>query len=126
VNFFLFFRLKRVGWDNKTPVLQLSSHKSEDTFLSYNWKSKYEKNFFKSYFTITDYGACSVVYPYLDFEFGLTKNATNRQYDGLIVYKEVIFIHNKKDDDSSDQVRDTTEALMGLGHLVRAFYLDKC
>jgi len=94
VNDFFFFqtRLRKIGWDNKKPVLELTSHKSEEILLSYNWKTK-NKNFFKSYFTLTDYGACSVLYPYLDLEYKPTSNATDRQYDGFTIYKQVSFNH---------------------------------
>jgi hypothetical protein len=52
-------------------------------------KNKVEKNFFDSSFTITDYGACSVIYPYLDFDNPNTKDLGNKHYNGSVYYNEV-------------------------------------
>ena len=71
-------------------IIELSSHNSDDILLSYTWKTNFEYNFFKSYFTLTDYGACSIIYPYLDFENPGTKNLTTRQYDGVTLYDKVM------------------------------------
>ena len=40
------------------------------------------KYFFKSFHSLTDYGSCANIYPYLDFENPHTKDATDRQYKG--------------------------------------------
>jgi hypothetical protein len=90
-------RMKKLGWNKTIAIVELSSHNSEDIILSYTWKTKFEYNFFKSYFTLTDYGACSIVYPYLDFENPSTRNLTSRQYDGVTLYDKVFitmgFLH---------------------------------
>ena len=87
-------RLKKLGWNGTIPVLEMSSHKSDDLLLLVDWKGKFENNFFRSAFTITDYGACSVVYPYLDFENPKTQNLTKRNYDGLTLYNQVNLTDN--------------------------------
>ena len=82
-------RLKRIGYNGIIPVLQLSSHKSNDTILSVIWKRTFEKNFFDASFTITDYGACSIIYPYLDLENPGTKDLGSKHYNGSTYYNEV-------------------------------------
>ena len=53
--------------------------------LRVKWKSTYKKYFFNSFHSLTDYGACANIYPYLDFENPLTKNAEDRQYNGTFL-----------------------------------------
>ena len=87
-------RLKKVGYNGTLPVLGMSSHKGNNTILSAKWKRGEAVTFFDASFTITDYGACSVVYPYLDFENPKTKNMETRNYDGQTLDDEAIAIFN--------------------------------
>ena len=46
-----------------------------DMVLQTEWKSKYKQNFLNAYKSATDYGACCLITPYLDFELNKTREA---------------------------------------------------
>ena len=74
--------MRKIGWNETTPFLKVASQPNEDAVLRYTWKLELPYTFFKAYQGLADYGACSVLYPYLDFENPETKHLENRQYSG--------------------------------------------
>ncbi len=82
---FLESLMTKIGWNETENFAALASQKETDTLLMVNWKSKYESFFFNSFLALTDFGACPLIYPYLDFEYGPTKDSQDRQYNGSII-----------------------------------------
>ena len=62
--------------------------------LRVNWKSTYNKYFFNSFHSLTDYGACANIYPHLDFENPLTRDAVDRQYNGTFLENVTYGVRN--------------------------------
>ena len=58
--------------ENKTEYIYNENHKYNfnfsDMILEADWKSDSPKYFFPAYKSATDYGACCLITPYLDFE----------------------------------------------------------
>jgi len=50
----------------------------------------FEKFFTASHQTLTDYGVCQNVYPYLDYEFSDQNNISMGNYNGSTFYNQVI------------------------------------
>ncbi len=74
--------LRAVGWNLNKTFLLLASQESEDALLRVTWKTTMQQEFFAAYKAMTDYGACQIIFPHLDFEDDDTKNLINRQYTG--------------------------------------------
>ena len=57
-------------WKPDTRFYNISTQKCSDTILRVIWKNnaEYTRVFFNAYKTSTDYGACCLITPYLDFE----------------------------------------------------------
>ena len=73
--------MRKIGWNDTTPFIKVASQPLNDSILRYTWKILPPYTFFEAYMSLTDYGPCAVLYPYLDFENPRTKNLKNRQYD---------------------------------------------
>ena len=74
--------MQNIGWNDTTPFIKVASQPLDDAILRYTWKLLPPYTFFKAYMSLTDYGPCAVLYPYLDFENPKTKDLKNRQYAG--------------------------------------------
>ncbi len=69
--------LESVGWDDETPFYKLASQNCSDMVLQAEWKNIYKKEFHEFFKSATDYGACCLITPYLDFEFNDTDKIVN-------------------------------------------------
>lgn len=63
--------------------------KSHLFFPFKSWMTVNEKFFTPSYLSLTDYGACHVVYPYLDYEYADKNKIPPGAYNGSTFYYEV-------------------------------------
>ena len=71
-----------------------ASQPPKDAMLRVNWKNTYTKYFFNSFHSLTDYGACATIHPYLDFENPITKDALDRQYSASLLEKVIYGVRN--------------------------------
>ena len=86
VDFSLFENLMaKIGWNQDTTFLDVASQKPKDALLRVTWKDYPPKYYFQSFLSLTDYGACGLIIPNLDFENELTKDMTDRQYSGKLL-----------------------------------------
>jgi hypothetical protein len=72
--------MSKVNWNKNTSFLRMGSQNSSDALISVKWQQKPIKTFFEAYKSNTDYGACSLIYPNLDFDNPETKDMSDRQY----------------------------------------------
>ena len=70
------------GWDENTPFYKASSQNCSDMILKADWKSIYSRDFYDAFKTATDYGACCLITPYLDFQNPKTKDISPENYTG--------------------------------------------
>ena len=74
------------GWSEEVPFYKFASQNCSDMILLANWKNTYNHRFFDSYKSATDYGACCLITPYLDFEIkhsGKIGNYTGEMYHSI-------------------------------------------
>ena len=64
------------GWRRQKRFYNISSQNCTDMILSVQWKSNasYTKSFYPAFKSSSDYGACCLLTPYLDFEDEETKD----------------------------------------------------
>jgi hypothetical protein len=75
--------LTRKGWNETIPFYKLASQKCSDMIIRTKWKSKSQKGInYEARQTVTDYGACCMITPYLDFENTETKDKLPSTYTG--------------------------------------------
>jgi hypothetical protein len=70
------------GWNDHTPFYKLASQNCSDMLILTEWKSKGAYKFYDAWQTATDYGACCLITPYLDFENPETRNRPASTYTG--------------------------------------------
>ena len=71
-------RLYSLGWRDNQSVIMMTSQWSESFVVHSKWKAK-TRDFFDAFHGATDYGACSMVLPFLDFENPDTYDLKPRQ-----------------------------------------------
>ena len=74
--------VEKYGWNEAKPFWEISSHNCSNMVLKATWKSKYEVKFYDAYKSSTDYGACCLITPFLDFENPETKDVHPSNYTG--------------------------------------------
>ena len=64
------------GWTKEKRFYNISSHNCKDMILKVEWKSNpnFTKHFYPAYKSSSDYGACCLLTPYLDFEHEETRD----------------------------------------------------
>ena len=78
--------MKKIGWHSKNAsFLEKASQPGNDSLIFVRYMQNPPKIFPHPYTSITDYGACSVIYPHLDFVNETTKDRKDRQYEGHIM-----------------------------------------
>ena len=67
---------KAYGWTRYQRFYNISSQNCTDMILYVQWKSNssYTKNFYQAFKSSSDYGACCLITPYLDFEYAETRD----------------------------------------------------
>ena len=73
---------EKYGWTKAKPFWEISSQNCSDMVLEATWKNKYVSRFYDAYKSSTDYGACCLITPYLDFENPATKDVHPSNYTG--------------------------------------------
>ena len=66
------------NWNREQRFYNISSQNCTDMILYVKWKSNstYTRNFYPAFKSSSDYGACCLLTPYLDFEYEDTRNLT--------------------------------------------------
>ena len=86
-------KLALIDWNENKTFLLLASQHSTDALLRVRWKSVLQHEFFGSFKSVTDYGACNVIYPNIDFS-SERWNLTDRQYDGMTLHNVTYGVRN--------------------------------
>ena len=74
------------GWSGVKAFLTTDDFPSKFKFLFSEWRSKTTQKFYSSYQSITDYGACCVIVPYLDLINETTINLDPAKYTGQMFH----------------------------------------
>ena len=70
------------GWNDTVSFANLASQNCSDMIIYSEWKSNVSHSFYDTYQSMTDYGACCLITPYLDFENPATVNLDPALYTG--------------------------------------------
>ena len=70
------------GWTKNKPFWEISSQNCSDMVLEATWKNQYVAKFYDAYKSSTDYGACCLITPFLDFQNPKTKDVHPSNYTG--------------------------------------------
>ena len=66
----------------------------KDALLRLTWKHTFEHTFFESFQSLTDYGACGVIFPNLDFNNSIDNELKDRQYNGSVLSNVTYGVRN--------------------------------
>ena len=80
----LLVKLQQVyGWNESKQFQVLASQNCSDMLILTDWMSQPPYKFYAAYQTATDYGACCLITPYLDFVNNKTKDLPPSSYTGM-------------------------------------------
>ena len=71
------------GWNDTVKFQVLASQNCSDMLILTEWMSQPPYKFYDAYQTATDYGACCLITPFLDFVYNKTKDKPPSTYSGM-------------------------------------------
>ena len=73
---------KEYGWTKNKPFWKFSSQNCSDMILFAEWRNTYNQTFYNAFKSSTDYGACCLITPFMDFQNPSTKDKDPANYTG--------------------------------------------